>query len=227
MLNQVLSKRLDMEATESSDSAFLDLATNLLAVILIVTLFALIGASSHSNTGAYPLAQMHSEPRFNEPRRALFPPFSDFYFVLADHILLWDQDAVLDDLAQRSAARAGHTWQGRYEWQPDHLITRDIDGFRLRFFLNPNALEQQAAAKQTPVFARHDTDLLLNTLMQAREQHRAPVFLVLPEGMDLFAALYPALHERGVRFRWFAQNPEQPLLIGRDPAQFTHHVSYW
>ncbi|MBK1648339.1 hypothetical protein [Rhabdochromatium marinum] len=216
-----------MEPHAATDSAFLDIATNLLAVILIVTLFALIGGRPQSSQATHPLAPVPSEPRFDEPRRELFPPFSRFYFVRADHVLPWDQDAVLDELAAHPQARSGHTWQGRYQWQPEPLVTRDIDSFRLQFFLDPVPHTEQTPEQRGRALARQDLALLLDELRQAKQQHSAAVFLVWPDGMNLFAALYPKLREHGLRFRWFAQDPDQPLLIGRDPAQFTHYVSYW
>lgn len=211
-----------MEPNEPTDSAFLDIATNLLAVMLILTLFALIGGRPHSNPAAHPLAPVQSEPRFDEPQRDLFPPFSRFYFVLADHIHPWDQAAVLEDLAARPEARSGQTWQGRYEWHSDPLVTRDIDSFRLRFFVDPDAL-----AKSPPALACDDSAALIKELLQAQQAHTAAVFIVLPEGMEVFARLYPLLRERALAFRWFAQDAAKPLVIGRDTTQFTHYVSYW
>ena len=72
------------------------------------------------------------------------------------------------------------------------------------------------------------TERLLADLSAAFAATRtAPVFIVHPAGMETFVPLYERLQAAGLRFRWFAQRPDEPLLLGRHPAQFTDHAIYW
>jgi len=206
---------------DSTSSAFLDIATNLLAVMLILTLFALV-AQRH-DTGAEPAPASHPPTeRFLAPRREWFPPFSRFFFVTAGRVVPWDQEAVVAALAAAPTARAGRTWQGRYEWQPEPLPLRDLDGYRLRFFP-----EVAALVARVPPWTSADTERLVAELSHAASARVAAVFIVHPDGMAQFAPLHEQLRARALRFRWFPQAPDAPLEIGREVAQFTHHVNYW
>jgi hypothetical protein len=212
-----------MDTEEFAANAFLDIATNLLAILLIVTLFAL-AAPRQLSEGANPLpAQTPLGPRFVEPQRALFPPFSRFYFVIADRVLVWDQEAVVDAIAADPSTRTGRIWQGRFEWRPPPLISRDIDRFQLKFWPDRAAIVQQAP----PWSAAHGEALIAELAQAAAEARIAPVFIVQPDGMETFVPLHARLHAAGLRFRWFTQPAEDPLLIGREIAQFTHHGLYW
>ncbi len=211
-----------METKDNTPTALLDVATNLLAILLIVTLFALPalvqrqqGVSQLPVTAVSPL-------RFIAPQRELFPPFSRFYLVIAGRIVPWDQEAVIAALAQDPERPTGRTHQGQFIWIAEPLVTRDIDTFQLRFLPDPEAI-----AAQTPPWRAEETDHLLAELKGAAGERIYPVFIVYPDGMDLFAGLYDQLHQAGLRFRWFAHAADEPILIGRMPAQFTHYGIYW
>lgn len=212
-----------METDGASDGAFLDIATNLLAVILILTLFSLVSVRPERDSSASPTARPTSLQRFVEPRRDLFPPFSVFYFVVSERVVRWDQEAVVDALAAAPDRDSGTTAQGRYQWLPEPLVTRDLDTFQLRFFL-----DRTAVSSQEPVFPEARIDAFIAELTAAHAARRAaPVFLVHPDGMETFVPIYERLQQTDLRFRWFAQAADAPLLLGRHPAQFTDHGIYW
>ncbi|MBK5965176.1 hypothetical protein CCR95_14030 [Thiocystis minor] len=212
-----------MDSESPAQGAFLDIATNLLAIILIVTLFSLVAARRDTQTSSHPAARPTSAERFVEPQRDLFPPFSRFYFVLAGRVARWDQEAVVAALSAAPDANSGTTAQGRYEWLPEPLVTRDLDTFQIRFWL-----DAQAVLTQEPPWSEIATERLLADLSAAFATTRtAPVFIVHPAGMETFVPLYERLQAAGLRFRWFAQRPDEPLLLGRHPAQFTDHAIYW
>lgn len=212
-----------METEGVASNAFLDIATNLLAILLIVTLFAL-ATPRQLTEGANTLPSVaQAGPRFVEPRRALFPPFSRFYFVISDRVAVWDQEAVVAALAMDPATRSGRIWQGRFEWRPEPLVTRDIDSFQLRFWPDRDAILQQSP----PWSAEQTLQLVAELARDAASDQIAPVFIVQPDGMETFVPLHARLQAAGQRFRWFTQPPEEPLLIGREIAQFTHYGLYW
>ncbi len=212
-----------METEGPAQGAFLDIATNLLAIVLIVTLFSLVSARHESQTSSHPTARPTSAERFVEPQRDLFPPFSSFFFVVAARVVRWDQEAVVAALMNAPEALSGTIAQGRYEWVPEPLVTRDLDTFQIRFFL-----DAQAVLAREPPWSEAATDRLIIELTKGFANTRtAPVFIVHPAGMETFAPLYERLQAAGLRFRWFAQMPDEPLLLGRHPAQFTDHAIYW
>lgn len=212
-----------METDGVASNAFLDIATNLLAILLIVTLFALAMPRQLTEGANARPSQAQAGPRFVEPHRALFPPFSRFYFVIADRVAVWDQEAVVTALAMAPATRSGRIWQGRFEWRPEPLVTRDIDSFQLRFWTDRDAILQQLP----PWRAEHTEQLVAKLAREAASDQIAPVFIVQPDGMETFVPLHAQLQAAGQRFRWFSQPPEEPLLIGREITQFTHYGLYW
>lgn len=212
-----------METDETTPGAFLDIATNLLAILLIVTLFSLIGLRQPTEGASQLPAPPSAGIRFIEPQRYLFPRFSRFYFVLAGQVVPWDQEAVVRALADAPDQRSGQTGQGRFAWLPEPLVTRDIDTFQLRFWPERAAL----LADQTPWTEQRTEQLVIELADAAARQRIAPVFIVYADGMETFVTLYAQLQAAGLRFRWFARHPDEPLLIGRHPAQFTHYGLYW
>jgi hypothetical protein len=212
-----------METDGPTPSAFLDIATNLLAILLIVTLFALAAPRQRDEGASQLQARPSTGPRFVEPQRERFPPFSRFYFVLADRVAVWDQEAVVTALADAPDTRSGTTWQGRFVWRPEPLVTRDIDTFQLEF-----RLDREAILSRAPPWSAEQTERLVDELAQDAARDRiAPVFIVHPDGLETFVPLYERLQTRGQRFRWFTQRPDEPVLIGRHVAQFTHYGLYW
>lgn len=89
-------------------------------------------------------------------------------------------------------------------------------------------LDHAAVLAQEPPFAEAMADHLIAELIQAdRTARTAPVFIVYPNGMETFTPLYERLQNAGLRFRWFARRADEPLYLGRHPAQFTDHAIYW
>jgi len=212
-----------IENDDSTASAFLDIAANLLAIILIMTLFSLAATRHQTHSSTHPTAQRQPTLRFVEPRRDLFPPFSAFFFVTSDRVARWDQQAVLDALHSHPRSFSGITSQGRYEWLPEPLITRDIDTFQIKFFV-----DHEAISIKEPAFVKSMVPALIASLIGEYHRSRtAPVFIVYPSGMEAFVNLYKPLQNAGLRFRWFAHQADEPLFLGRHPAQFTHHAIYW
>lgn len=212
-----------MDPEEPAQGAFLDVATNLLAVILIVTLFSLVSLPHKTQSSTHPAARPISMPRFVEPQRDLFPPFSRFFFVVGDRVLAWDQEALVAARLAEPNRNAGSLPQGRYEWVPEPLVTRDIDSFQVRFYL-----DRETALAQTPPWTPERAGPFIAELSAHHAAQRGlPVFIVHPDGMETFAPLYERLQAAGLRFRWFPQDADEPLLLGRHPAQFTDHVIYW
>lgn len=211
-----------MDSNEA-DSAFLDIAANLLAVILIVTMFSLLATPPRPHSASEPDAMPDPSLPFQTPRRELFPPFSRFYFVLEGRVIRWDEDAVLTALLADATQSAGTVAQGSYRWKPERLPLRDIDAYTLTFQPDPAALQTQ----ETPLTAARAAELATQFAQDYAQTRTAPVFIVYPSGMEAFAQLYPLLEQARLRLRWFAFAEGKPLDIGRFPQQFTDYGIYW
>ncbi|MEZ5583645.1 MAG: hypothetical protein R3F37_13650 [Candidatus Competibacteraceae bacterium] len=214
-----------MNPTEAgqTDSAFLDIAANLLAIMLIVTLFSLITVRYGADRSDNPLATINPNLPFVEPRRDLFPPFSRFFLVAAERVVEWDQAAVVTALQAEPEALSGNTRQGRYRLLPEALTVYDIDTHTLQFHPDIAGLAESVA----PFDETGEAALVERLTQDYAASRRLPVFIVYPSGMETFARLYPRLQDSGLRFRWFARAEGAPLDIGRHPAQFTDYAIYW
>lgn len=204
--------------TEEPGTAFLDLASNLLAVVMIVTLFSLLTVRDAARALDDPLPRPDPALPFATPERLLFPPFSAFYLVLEGEIRLWQEEAIIRGLLEDPGRYNSQVPGGRYHWLGDDRGAWDVDSYRLRFWPATGEATGEAATPED----------LLETLWQTyRETRSAPVFVVYPSGMDAFARLYPGLEERGPPFRWFTLETGEPLLVGRYPGQFLDYGIYW
>lgn len=200
------------------DTAFMDLASNLLAVVMIVTLFSLLSLQSASREFDDPRPQ-ERDPTvdFRTPQRWLFPPLAAFYLVLEDQVRPWAADPIIAQLRDDPRRYNGRVPGGRYNWQGDERGSRDVDVYRLSFWPDPQAMIPNL----------DDTALLQQLTEEYQHRRRAPVFVVYPSGMDAFARLYPQLEASTLPFRWFTRPEGEPLTVGRTPNQFLDHGIYW
>jgi hypothetical protein len=209
---------------ESVDQAFADIATNLFAVILMIMALTFV-VSAYQNTGTDEhknLVPQSTKP-FDNKQRELFPPFSHFFVVFADRIVAWDQQVVVNALLADPTQHQGVTRQGRYEWIPEWIPVRDIDTFQIKFWFDFEQLHQQVE----PFPLTQLATWIQSQQQSASTKRSAPVFLVYPDGMELFAMIHPQLLIARIPFRWFAQLPTEPLLLGRTVDQFTDYGIYW
>jgi len=204
--------------TEEPGTAFLDLASNLLAVVMIVTLFSLLTVRDASREVNDPRPQPDPALPFSTPERLLFPPFSGFFLALEGAIRPWREEVIIQRLLEDPTRYNSEVPGGRYHWLGDERGSWDVDSYQLRFWPEAASMAPAAGSPQA----------LLEALWQDYRAHRvAPVFVVYPSGMDAFAGLYPLLEERGLPFRWFTLPEGEPLHVGRFPAQFLDYGIYW
>ena len=71
-----------IEASYQSDSAFLDVAANTLAVLLIVTMLTLWMKQRQTHLLTTPEALQDASIAFVEPQRHLVPPWNSYFFVV-------------------------------------------------------------------------------------------------------------------------------------------------
>lgn len=210
-------------AGNNSDSAFLDIATNLLAVLMIITVISMVTAQRASHSARDTQAVDEPTLKVNPRQRDRFPPFSQFYFVIDGRIAPLDLAPIGARLLADPETFTGAVALGHYRWLPEPITPRDIDTYQLQFSLDPAAV-----SAHIPEFSRASlADLIAELEAVYASERRAPVFIVYPSGMDVFAEIYPALSTAALRFRWFTRNRGATLLFARHPSQFTEFGTYW
>ncbi|WP_089718569.1 hypothetical protein [Candidatus Entotheonella palauensis] len=209
---------------ESAESGFLDIASNTLAVVLIVTMISLLSIRSHTRASTDPRAVVDPTVEFRQLSSTLFGPFSTYFFVLEDRLVQWDQEGFVADLLERGPQ--GKTLvraQGRLRLKGGATTPRDVNGFEAIFYLDPQGmLTDQAEWDEA-----QETAWLQQLVQSYERDHIAPTFIVYRSGMNRFARLYPQLRESGVRFRWYAWRDRDVFRLTRRVSDFTRFRFLW
>ena len=201
---------------DAPDASFLDIATNTLAIVMIVTMFALLTAK--------PETSAPRDPRFEEkPRLALRAqpplaerPFLDYYLVFDGLIVRWEQERYVDALIG-SGLRDTVVLPGGKLRVSATMEPRDPDSFSATFVPDMPTLAQAA----TPLMPATVEAVAANIIGRLKARGLAPNFVVYPSGMDAFETLYRRLREEPIWMRWFLWPDDVPLRIERRVAHFT------
>lgn len=214
-----------MSHEDATDSAFLDVAANTLAILIMITMFALITVQRTIDGSDHAAAVEDPPMPFVARNHQLFQPFSEYWFVLGDGLVRWNQEALVDALDKAGLfSGAVATEQGLGQLEAAGIVFHDLDSFSVTFHPDLDHLRASAVAPEPA----HGTPGLVEVLVQRyRDGRRAPVFLVYAEGMDVFAQLFDELNGRGIRMRWFPWRAEDPLTVVRNVSQFTLDEMRW
>jgi len=197
-------------------ASFLDIATNTLAIVMIVTMFALLTVQSET--------AVQRDPRFSEePSLALRTqpplaerPFLDYYLVFDGRIVRWQQERYVAELMSKGLRQTIALPTGKLRLTAV-MEPRDPDSFSASYAPDFQAL----AAQSTPL----TSDALEAVIEVIVDRHNAagmaPNFVVYPSGIDAFEGLYRSLREEPIWMRWFLWSEEIPLKIERRVAHFT------
>ena len=200
---------------EAFDASFLDIATNTLAIVVIVTMFALLTVK--------PETAAQRDPRFSEepglalrvqPRLAE-RPFLDYYFVFDGRIVRWEQERYVEAMSANGLRDTITLPDGKLRLSAA-LEPRDPDSFSASFVPDFAALATRAAP-----LAPDTVEAVAAGIVERLETHGlAPNFVVFPSGMDAFESLYRDLRGKPIWLRWFLWPADTPLKIERRVAHF-------
>jgi hypothetical protein len=214
----------------SQDSAFVDVISNTLMVVLVMTLLLVV--VSGLRVAGEPMPADAAEVDLRLPERELFPPWSRYYLVAAQGLIELDLAAIVSLLEHDRLTADNQRWRGGFSqgqvlWQDERadfglrqelgLGLGDLDNFRLQIQPDPDQLAKDAIGL-TPT----SVDQLINGWKAAyRARREVPGFFVYAGGMDQFARLFPSLQQAGLRFRWTALKAREPVVLYRAQSQFT------
>lgn len=211
------------------DSAFGDIVSNLLGVMLIITVLALIAGLGGQLNQARD-EETKDDLLFAPPPHERFPPWSEYWVVKDGRFFRLELDAIVDEIANNRLTPKGSNWVGRtaqleFLWEDERALhtlglaarigSGDADTYRLRMTLSSDWLASQSMA------GSEDAALALLTERQQADPRRVPGIFVYASGFDLFSRLQPLLIRNHLRYRWTAHLEEEPMMLYRDPSQFT------
>ena len=201
------------EQGDAAESGFVDVATSLLAVILLATMMALAAGtvSSVSTTAQEPGDGL----LLRDPSREMLPPFSSYHVVAGGRIADLSLGSVGEAIAAEPSASSGQVDFGRWNLIALRNVIRDVDSYELRLRLSPDWLSKAPSL---------DPDVIADRwVSEAREHRRVPLVFVRPSGMENFVALHAILLERGVRFRWLPVEEDGELRLFRTFDMFLQY----
>ena len=198
------------------DAGFLDVAANALAIMIFVTMFALLTVRSEPTV-------LH-DPRFDRELpltlRVQPPlaerPFLDYYLIFDDMLVRWEQERYVEHLIEHGLRDTVRVDGGKLRVSIT-MEPRDPDSYSASFVPDFDAL-----ARRATVLTTETVEAVAAEIRGREKTHgRVPNFVVLPSGMDSFEALYTELRETPIWMRWFLWPDDAPLKIERRVANFT------
>ncbi|MCB9948361.1 MAG: hypothetical protein H6842_11105 [Rhodospirillaceae bacterium] len=209
-------------SNDAADGAFLDIATNTLAVLIVVLATRLLSLEAAPTDQSIEPADSPPTLVFPVMTDQLFRPFTNVYLAAEDRIVLLDLGPAVSALQERGL-RTGTVPQGDFELKVEPRVIRDINTFH--FELTPDAdYVRTSGIDVTP-----DTlpEIVAGLEHDFRERRVAPTFAVRTSGMDAFARLYPAVLERGIPIRWIPFDDNRPIAFSRSHGNLQHPSFYW
>ncbi|MGH6816033.1 MAG: hypothetical protein ACREC6_10030 [Hyphomicrobiaceae bacterium] len=215
------------------ESSLADIVSNVLAVLMLVTVMALLGAGGAlvSQTPGIEQGSNDTDVSFLEPSRSPLPAFTRYYIVTEEGIAVLLSERIADALAAEPGAYAGEAQA--LEGSPATV------SFELDRFGGPggqsylNAFEVDLAQFRlklkfpkgplVPTMGWDPAETLVGRIVQrTRSERRGPTFLVTRSGFDRFAALYDGLARRGICFRWLHLADDMELTEYRNQRMFAN-----
>ncbi len=208
----------------SGESAFLDIAANTLAIIMIMTMLSLLVTERQMRSTADPDAVVDPPLHFRLGERPVFSPMTYYLVVVDDRLLAIDMDRIVEAVVESGggAVMDLQVDQGRVTFIPDQVGGYDLNVFQLQFAPDAEHLTM------LPALDAGEFAALAETLRRRyREEGAAPSIAVYPSGMNLFAELHEVLVELDLPWRWAMVREGQPLRITRSPDGFRSFSVYW
>lgn len=210
--------------TDGDDSGFLDVATNTLAIIIIVTVFSLAVVRETIPTSPEPDAVLDPPLIYRVGERTPFPPPSIFVLFVDARTLRLDGDGIVMQLLDKPPGPVMRETvsQGRIDFMPLSASGYDVDIYQFAFTPDPTYIAT------LPPFDPAQAAAFVDDVEQTwRTSGHAPTFLVYPSGMDAFAAAHAALEQRAMPWRWVLIQEGQPIRLERSSRGFRSFTTYW
>ncbi len=202
---------VDPHDDEEEQVGFLDVAANALAVVIIVTLFAVQALRVQTVWRGDPRAT--EEPPLPFPMKAAHAlgPFTRPWIVGDGWVMPGPQDEAARSMWEGRTLDVG-TPQGRVALFSMARRGHDVDLYRASWWPRADGFERRALPDEAAVGAFLDG---LET--EFRDRHVAPSFLVTAEGMPLFTEIARRLlrEPRELCWRWWPLRFDRPYEVHR------------
>jgi len=202
--------------------AFIDIISNTLGVLILITLLSIIlsGELSETEVELKPADRLTID--IHPPRRDLFLSKSNYYIAINQHIVPWPVEAIGKMLLEQRDLSAGSIDIGEFLFldyteygdRPGYLPA-DADCYNLSLTPDPKAIVKLPPPDIDTLAAKIGNDY--------REKHIIPLFFVYPSGMNIFSKIHRRLAEGNIRLRWVPTSEKKDVNIYRLRHQYSDY----
>jgi hypothetical protein len=207
--------------TPEDSHAFIDIISNTLGVLILLTLLSVILSGKISEIKSKIQPSDHLTIDFNMPKRNLFLPNSSYYIAISDQIVHWQVDEIAYFLLKNPDKAVGKIPTGEFVfldmagYTEEKTIPTDIDSYKLFFTPNRKTIKNQSVMSKEDInalFASLKIDYIKNNIV--------PLFFVYPSGINIFAKLHDKIINSDIRMRWRPAAMGNDIAIYRSKEQF-------
>lgn len=203
-----------------TDSGFVDVAANALAIVILITMIALLLAAIPIERGEETM-EVPPPLQFPVALDPTLPPLNGYWYAGESGLTRIDLTAAAQGIA--AGERKVETTIGDFYFQNDRSSYRDLDEYRLDY--RPNLRGIADAAELINDALR--PDWVARFAAEFEAERRVPTFFVDPAAYPEFAALYHALRDEGLAFRWRPIKVGQNAVLARRASQFETGSTTW
>lgn len=209
-------------AETDSDLAFVDVAANALAMIILALLFVVILSTQPPHIGEPDDAAVDTSLTFPPRLDPTFGPFNEYYIIVPEGLVPLDLNAPAQALFQGKTSH-GSALAKTTMFVP-RIGRRDYDEFNAIITPVYKALPEHAEALNEALVSE-----VLSELDQGFKQRReVATFFVTADAIDVFAPLYWGLRDQGLPLRWRLVERGKPLPpLSRKPENFERAARRW
>jgi hypothetical protein len=207
-----------------NEEAFLDIASNTLAVIIIVTVFSLSAVTENALTVRDPAAVIDPLVPVRVGMREPFAPISRFVVFGSGKAFEFDHEAISAGIDAKLPGfpTKVSVEQGVFDFLPLAVAGGDLNYYSFNFRISQdylNGLKAVTSADMRDMLGRFEEDWGANRV--------APTFLVYGSGIEAFSALHANLLESQMPWRWVHLEEGVPVRIQRTRGGFKSLTTYW
>lgn len=209
---------------QQTDQAFLDIAANTLAVIIIVTVFALAVTRDDRPATLHPDAVREPPIVFRAGRTSPLPRVSRIVILSRGRLFELDTEEVVAALLDRPDPLRGELdlTQGRVAFVHLKLAGSDANLYDFRF--RPG---EDYVAQLPPLREEHIEELLARWRNDWSANGIATSVVVFESALAAFEPLHERLLALDLPWRWVVKADGTPVVIRRTPSGFRSLTTYW
>jgi len=199
--------------------AFVDVISNTLGVLILLTLLSILLHGQLSTISKHTMPSEHRTIEIKMPRRNLILPNSSYFIAISNRIIPLPLHEIARKLLQDREMIIGDLQIGTFIFinlsvnHDTKFFPRDTNCYHLSFKPNLKSIEN--------FYKLSDTSTLFEEIKNSYiENNIVPLFFVYPSGMNIFSKLHRNLTKDKIRMRWVPASDNNDISLYKSIEQF-------